>query len=125
MGRQASALVLDELKGLAPAQHPVQITSGGGWTAWASVLPAVSYRLRSEGYAVYSVTHWPLPEDVTFRAAANAPVDSLQILVLERNADGSWLGAPEGDGGRLVGTLQGRPTVGQSEVAIHIRSAAT
>lgn len=120
-GKQASAIVLEGVRGLAPAPHPIQVTSGGGWTAWASVLPAVSYRLRSEGYPVYSVSHWPLPEDVTFRAAENAPVDSVQIHVVERDANGSWQGSPEGDGWRLIGTIEGRPEAGQAEVAIHMR----
>lgn len=124
-GREASALVVDAVTERAPDADAVQIKSGGGWTAWANVLPAISYRLRMQGYAVYSVSHWPLPEDVDFRSADNAPTTALQLLVLERDESGAWRGSPEGHGWQLLGTIAARPSVGQAEVAIHMRVPKT
>lgn len=121
-GRGASAIVDEAFSAHTPPPAPVRVTSGGGWGAWASVVPAVSYHLRAQGYEVYSITNWPLPEDVTHRWATKAPVKATQIFILEKGADGQWIGAVDGAGWRQIGTVKGKPTTGEGEMAIFLRT---
>ncbi|KGN34377.1 hypothetical protein N802_12010 [Knoellia sinensis KCTC 19936] len=120
-GRKASAIVAEEYSSHTPPPHPVRVTSGGGWVAWASVAPAIAYQLRARGYDVYSMTDWPLPEDVSFRHATKAPTNSSQIFVREKAANGQWVGEPDGSGWRLLGTVEGKPVTGQGELEVYLR----
>jgi hypothetical protein len=119
--REASAIVTQELAKYASPPAPVQVKTGGGWVAWASVGPAVSYNLRSKGFQVYSVSYWPFREDVSFRYLEIAPPSSTQILILEKS-QGQWLGKAEGPGWRQIGTVAGQPATGEGELAIYLRT---
>jgi hypothetical protein len=116
----AASAVLREVDSAGNAKQPVSIESGG-FVAYASLTPAIAYRLRLQGHPVYWTVLWPYRQDDDFHKLEFAPTSATHVLLREKSG-GVWRGPAPAPGAKPIVTLM-LPDSGVIEIFVESNPA--